>query len=253
VSVGGGRDSYSINAEFWTKIIRDGLDRYRVELTDGAVLDALGVCRGLRVLDAGCGEGYLSRRLASEGAEVTGIDLSPNLVDAARTERDRLGLRAKYYASSIEAIDEPDGSFDVVVCNHVMNDLADPDRALRELGRVAKPGGKLVILMLHPCFNNFHSSAEYAPGDESAGHIPAESYFSARSVVQPFNVAGLTSPAGVRCTFRPLEQYTSALFRGGFILTSLSEPHPTSEQLEDPWWRANFEYPLFLLLQAERR
>ncbi len=55
------RSSYSANAEYWTLIIRDGLDRYRTGLTNTAMLEAAGDVTGLSVLDAGCGEGYLAR------------------------------------------------------------------------------------------------------------------------------------------------------------------------------------------------
>ncbi|MGH3377211.1 MAG: class I SAM-dependent methyltransferase [Actinoallomurus sp.] len=56
--------------------MRERRDRYRTELTDAAVLDAVGPCAGWKVLDAGCGEGYLARSLASRGAEVIGVDVS---------------------------------------------------------------------------------------------------------------------------------------------------------------------------------
>jgi ribosomal protein L11 methylase PrmA len=75
---------YSANASFWVKIMRERLDRYRNELTDPAVLSALGHADRLRILDAGCGEGYLSRLLAGHGAIVTGIDLDPELIQAAQ-------------------------------------------------------------------------------------------------------------------------------------------------------------------------
>jgi 2-polyprenyl-3-methyl-5-hydroxy-6-metoxy-1,4-benzoquinol methylase len=85
-------DNYAGNAEFWIKIIRKGLDRYRLELTDQAVLEAIGPSAGLRVLDAGCGEGYLSRYIARTAAETCGIDLCSALISAAADERDRQGL-----------------------------------------------------------------------------------------------------------------------------------------------------------------
>jgi len=53
---------------FWLRIIREHRDRYRTELTDPAILDAIGDAAGLDILDAGCGEGYMARELASLGA-----------------------------------------------------------------------------------------------------------------------------------------------------------------------------------------
>jgi 2-polyprenyl-3-methyl-5-hydroxy-6-metoxy-1,4-benzoquinol methylase len=74
---------WDANARFWLRIIREHRDRYRAELTDAAVLDAVGDPAGLDVLDAGCGEGYMARELASRGARhVTGIDASGEMVKA---------------------------------------------------------------------------------------------------------------------------------------------------------------------------
>src|SRR5215813_4210507 len=75
--------TYDANAEFWIEIIQNHRDKYREELTNTAVLDAIGAAEGLAVLDAGCGEGYLSRKLAREGAIVTGVDSSAELIKAA--------------------------------------------------------------------------------------------------------------------------------------------------------------------------
>lgn len=57
-------DTYASNADFWVRIIREQLDRYRTDLTDAAVLAALGDVAGRRVLDGGCGEGYMQCHLA---------------------------------------------------------------------------------------------------------------------------------------------------------------------------------------------
>jgi SAM-dependent methyltransferase len=77
------RARWEANAAYWVTVIREGRDRYRTELTDPAILDAIGPCAGLTVLDAGCGEGYLSRILASRGADVVGVDVCQGLIEAA--------------------------------------------------------------------------------------------------------------------------------------------------------------------------
>jgi SAM-dependent methyltransferase len=242
----GDQDTYAQNSEFWVKIIRQGLDRYRTELTDAAVLGAIGPCGGLTVLDGGCGEGYLSRYLAARGATAFGLDTSGALVTAAEQEGERLGLRIKYQVASLEAIPYTEKQFDIVVCNHVISDVAYPEAALTEIGRVTKPGGKLVLLMLHPCFYTAHAER----GDH--GDLPVEVYFSARQIDQRFNVAGIESPGEVHMNFRPLEYYMSLLTDSGYVVTHLSEPHPTREQLRQEWWRKNFVKPLFLLVVGKR-
>lgn len=243
----GNQDTYAQNAEFWVKIIRQGLDRYRTELTDAAVFGAIGSCAGLAVLDGGCGEGCLSRYLAVRGAAVYGIDTSGALIAAAEQERERLHLTIEYQVASLEAIPYPSKKFDIVVCNHVMSDLANPAAALKEIGRVTKPGGKLVLLMLHPCF--YTASAERS----NHGDLPVDAYFSTRRIDQRFNVAGIESPDEVHMNFRPLEDYMSFLADSGYVVTRLFEPHPTAEQMKQEWWRKNFVKPLFILVVGKHR
>src|SRR5882762_10601776 len=74
---------WDANASFWVQIIREHRDKYRNELTDPAMLHLIGEPAGLEILDAGCGEGYLSRILAKKGANATGIDSSTKLIEAA--------------------------------------------------------------------------------------------------------------------------------------------------------------------------
>jgi len=242
-------NSYTENADFWVKIIRENMDRYRSDLTDPAVLQAVGNIQGLRVLDAGCGEGYLSRILARQGANVTGLDACAELVDAAREEAQREGLTIDHVTADVAAIPIESASLDLVVVNHVVTDLKDPEQPFREFGRVLKPGGRIVIMMLHPCFYSAQAERKALRGYAEPTH-----YFSVRVVEQEFNVAGITSPAKVTMWFRPLETYMDLLTQNGFVITTLNEPHPGPQVLaEDPWWHDNFVRPLFLLVTAERR
>src|SRR5438132_11813097 len=107
-----GLHTYDTNAEFWIEIIQNHRDKYREELTNTAVLNAVGPARGLRVLDAGCGEGYLARKLAKEGAIVTGIDSSAELIKAARAHELASRLPASFDVGTVDALPYEAGSFD---------------------------------------------------------------------------------------------------------------------------------------------
>jgi 2-polyprenyl-3-methyl-5-hydroxy-6-metoxy-1,4-benzoquinol methylase len=210
------------------------------------MLNAIGRPEGLTVLDAGCGEGYLSRILARKGAVVTGVDFSASLIEAARTQNLADALPISFDNNSVDNLPYPTNTFDLVVCNHLMNDLYDPSEPISEFARVLRNGGRLIILMLHPCFYNKH--AERA---QATNGIVASSYFETRSVEQEFEVDGLISPAANTAWFRPLEFYTEELRKSGFAITSLTEPHPSPEQMQaDSWWRKGFTRPLFMLLVA---
>jgi 2-polyprenyl-3-methyl-5-hydroxy-6-metoxy-1,4-benzoquinol methylase len=239
---------WDTNASFWVQIIREHRDRYRNELTDPAMLNAIGNPEGLTVLDAGCGEGYLSRILAKRGAIVTGVDFSASLIEAAKTQNLTDALPISFDNNSVDELPYQDNTFDLVVCNHLINDLYDPSKPIREFARVLRQGGRLIILMLHPCFYNKHAERHQATNG-----IVASSYFETRSVEQEFEVDGLTSPATNTAWFRPLEFYTEELRKSGFVITSLTEPHPSSEQIQtDSWWHRGFTRPLFMLLAAQK-
>ncbi|RKS77092.1 methyltransferase family protein [Actinomadura pelletieri DSM 43383] len=240
-------ERWEANADYWVKVIREGRDRYRTELTDAAVLDAIGPCAGLRVLDAGCGEGYLSRRLAGDGADVDGVDACQSLIDAANAYPSPPGA-ARFVCASVDDLPFEDDVYDLIVCNHLFSHLPDPTHALREFARVLKSGGRLILLTLHPCFYVHHS--ERGARDS----VPATQYFGARGIDQRFLVDGLESPSMITSWLRPLEFYAGTLRDAGFVIADLREPHPTEEQLrDDPWWRQGFPTAIFILLTAELR
>jgi 2-polyprenyl-3-methyl-5-hydroxy-6-metoxy-1,4-benzoquinol methylase len=206
---------WDINASFWVQIIREHRDKYRNDLTDPAMLNAIGQPEGLTVLDAGCGEGYLSRILAENGAIVTGIDSSARLIEAAGAQTKTDARPVSFDVGSVDELPYADSTFDLVICNHLLNDLYDPSRPISEFSRVLRSGGRLIILMLHPCFYNKH-----AERDQTTNGLIAASYFETRSIDQAFEVDGLTSPVANTAWFRPLEFYTEELRKSGFVITA---------------------------------
>jgi SAM-dependent methyltransferase len=239
--------NWETNAAFWIRIIRERLDPYRTELTDDAVLNEVGPAEGRRILDAGCGEGYMSRLLAHRGASVVGIDSCQALVHAAQDHTTE-GLSISYEVGDVGALPLANTQFDIIVCNHLINDLPDPAIPFQEFARVLKPGGRLVILMLHPCFSIPRSTEQ-----RSNGGLISSEYFRVRRIEKHFEIGGVTSPTTVVVWIRSIESYSELLFGAGFTITGLQEPRPTEQLLQDPWWRVSFSQPRFLLITAKRR
>jgi ubiquinone/menaquinone biosynthesis C-methylase UbiE len=109
-----------------------------------------------RILDAGCGTGEASSRLAElfPDAAVLGVDIIDAHLDLARSRYARLAPRLKFEHQSIFELNAPDHSFDLVVCRHVIHSIPHADRVLAELARVTRPGGYLHLIpedygMLH--------------------------------------------------------------------------------------------------------
>jgi SAM-dependent methyltransferase len=106
-----------------------------------------------RILDAACGNGRYSKfllRHADPDAVVTAFDLSPRMLDRARH---RLGgARVSHAVADLTRLPYADGAFDAVVCGWVLEHLPDPSPGLRELARVLRPGGKLLLLSTEDTF-----------------------------------------------------------------------------------------------------
>lgn len=99
-----------------------------------------------RVLDVGCGTGYLLRQLAPrapEAVELAGIDPAPAMIEAARAMADDDRLR--FSAGAAEQLPYPDGTFDLVMSTTSFDHWADQRAGLRECARVMAPGGHLVL------------------------------------------------------------------------------------------------------------
>jgi 2-polyprenyl-3-methyl-5-hydroxy-6-metoxy-1,4-benzoquinol methylase len=140
--------SWRANAAAWTAVVREGGIPSRRAGTDAAVCSAVLLTNPKRVLDVGCGEGWLARSLGARGCEITGVDASPELVAAARA----LGggrFEVMSYATLESALDILGGPFDVAVCNFSLlgEDIASTLRAIRGLIRL---NGRLVIQTVHP-------------------------------------------------------------------------------------------------------
>ncbi len=98
--------------------------------------------RGARVLDIGCGGGLLSEALAQAGADVTAIDLAPELVKVARLHALESGAKVDYRVQAAEdlAAEQP-GSFDVVTCMEMLEHVPDPASVVAACAELVKPGG----------------------------------------------------------------------------------------------------------------
>jgi len=114
-----------------------GLDRRWRRVTAEAV-----VAPGDRVLDACCGTGDLALAVQAEGGAVTGLDFSEGMLERAR----RKSSEIEWIRGDLLRLPFQDGAFDAVTVGFGVRNVDDLDRALRELRRVLKPGGRLAIL-----------------------------------------------------------------------------------------------------------
>jgi SAM-dependent methyltransferase len=100
---------------------------------------------GMRWLDLACGTGAIAERAAACGALVSGIDLAPALIDTARQRAAQRGLDIDYRVGDCEDLELPDASFDVVTSTCGVMFAPDHEATARELARVTRPGGRIVL------------------------------------------------------------------------------------------------------------
>ncbi len=122
------------------------------------VLQAATVGPGDRMLDVACGTGVVARtaaeRVAPDG-RVTGVDLNPAMLAVAR----RVAPDIDWRQSDVAALPFPDHDFDVVICQAAIFFFPDPTAALREMGRVTRPGGRMAV----QAFSSLPAQSAYGP------------------------------------------------------------------------------------------
>jgi 2-polyprenyl-3-methyl-5-hydroxy-6-metoxy-1,4-benzoquinol methylase len=128
-------------------------DLNRRFLLNPTILKLIGDVSGKLILDAGCGEGYLCRLLCNQGAHVLGVDYSEKMIEVAKRKTAKETNIDYKHGNCEELPFISDKSFDVVVSNMVIHDLADHQKAFNEIHRVLIPNGIFVFSILHPCFD----------------------------------------------------------------------------------------------------
>jgi 2-polyprenyl-3-methyl-5-hydroxy-6-metoxy-1,4-benzoquinol methylase len=126
------REFWDRVAEGWDQQVGVDGDTNRILNSDPVLWAMAGDVRGLRVLDAGCGTGYLTAHLHARGATAIGVDLSARMIDIARARHPRIEFRVD---SVSELRTAANADFDLIVANYVLMDTPDLDGTLRAFAR----------------------------------------------------------------------------------------------------------------------
>ena len=105
--------------------------------------------KGKKILDVGSGNGYVLAKYAAEGAEVFGIDITQASIDLCRKRFELLGLSGDFQIDDAQDLPFPDNNFDCVCSMGVLHHVPDTQKALDEIFRVLKPGGRLIVMFYH--------------------------------------------------------------------------------------------------------
>lgn len=201
------------------------------------LLAEIGDVAGLRVLDAGCGEGYLARILAARGARVMGADVAENLLALARARDSGGAIDWRLGDLSLPAPDLA-GQFDLAVSHLVLNDVPDHRDFLASVAVALKPGGRYVFSMNSPYSFIIR------------GHI--RDYFKEQRAAY----RGLAEQ-GIKVSFfhRTLEEYVDAFRAAGFTVERLLDiltPEGAFLRRGDTLIPMGTTFPFFMVLSLRR-
>ncbi len=214
-------------ADTYSKNHTENGDIHKEVFLNPTLLSLLENIKGKKILDAGCGEGYLSRILSKSGAEVTAVDYSSRMIEIAR-ERTKIDLLIDYRHGNCEDLNFLENeSFDVIVSNMVIHDLADYEKAFSEMYRLLVNGGTFIFSILHPCFITPGSGWEKTASGEKL-HWNVDNYFYEGAYEQP----GMGDKKKIFFFHRTLTSYINSLVNTGFVLEGIVEPKPSEEMLQ---------------------
>jgi 2-polyprenyl-3-methyl-5-hydroxy-6-metoxy-1,4-benzoquinol methylase len=210
-------------------------DPARQYLLNPALFQLMGDVMGKRILDAGCGQGYLARLLARRGAHMTGLEPAENWLAQAQAQERAHPLGITYLQADLSTW-QPQDQFDLVVANMVLMDIPDYQTAMQHCMEVVTPGGTFLFSLLHPCFEE--SSALWA----TKGYVEVREYL--REEVKPQQFGYLFH--------RPLSAYLNVVAQAGLCFSAMIEPQLPEEiatQLQH--WR-NAHVPNFVVIAAHK-
>lgn len=174
---------------------------------------------GMQCLDVGCGNGYAVRAMAERvapGGQVTGVDVSPEMIRHAQEDSDLAG-NMRFRVSSADALPFADETFDRVLSVEVIYYLPDPVAALKEWSRVLKPGGSLWIM------SDFYVENPYSATWDELIDIPMH-YYSESRYRETLEKAGFTAVFSDRLLNpMPLDMDYIARFKPGWGYETLND------------------------------
>ncbi len=165
------------------------------------------------VFDAASGTGRYALRLAADGKKVTATDQSIEMLDKAKEKADKMGLRINFKEEELAEISSEDASFDLVLCMLALAHVKEINQPCRELVRVLRPGGFLIISDIHP-----NIQAEWGPDHKLYLHgeeIPFPAY---HTDINEYIDAVTAAGAEVQAVIDVPMQQQRGLLPGPFVL-----------------------------------
>lgn len=211
------------NKKFWDSfscvyddMVGDTGDLSQRMVINPIVLNFLGNLRGKVVLDAGCGNGYLSRIMAKTAKKVASVDFTEKLIELAKTRNENIN-NLSFEVGNLEKLQYTKAYFDVILCNMVLINIENLEKVIKELSRILKINGLLVISITHPCFENppYTSTIKDRQGNNTARLV--KNYF-------PIGLVVNTAENNQLHFHYKISDYFNAFSKNNLFCEEISEP-----------------------------
>ena len=248
------REQWDANALAFTELIGDRGTPHHRAILNPCVEELMGDVKGKTLLDAGCGEGYLSRYYAKRGATTTGVDISPRLIERAEALTDS-SLGVTYEVGDICNLEQvDDAQFDQILCNLVLLNVPCLTEALSEFQRVLRSGGILVFSIVHPAFN-FYGPGSWEMGEKnpSTGRreglfFRVDKYTDEKECRRYWRTReGEKFPEPFSFYHRTISTYIRAILDAGLRIVAVEEPLPSDES---EFFDRERRVPFFMVFKA---
>lgn len=243
-------------AAWYDKLVGETGSDYHRQLIIPAAMEMLSIRPGESVADVCCGQGVLVTPLLESGAaRVLGVDASPRLIESAHARHGRDRRVRLLVGDACAPADWADGSHDAAACLMAVHDVENIGGLFANLAACLKPGGRAVVVMMHPCFRIPRQSHWGWDGDQKIQFRRMDAYGT------PTEIPVTTHPGkgtGEQTLFhhRPLAVVLSAMGEAGLAVTGCEELYShRRSQAGGPFSKAEHraaqEFPLFIAFRAD--
>lgn len=243
-------------AEWYDKHLEEGKDTYQEAVIAPNLIRVLEPKKGMKIIDIACGQGFFSRKFTERGAEVTGADISKELIAAAQKRSPKI----PFYATPAHKLTFAEGeTFDAATIVLALQNIENTQEALEEAWRVLKPNGRLILVLNHPVFRNPKETHWGYDQGNNIQYRRVDSYLSRSTTkidMHPGQKAAGKKDEATVSFHRSLQDFFKAFNKAKFVVSRLEEwiSHKSSQagprqKAED---RARKEIPLFMMIELTK-
>lgn len=225
---------------------------YQENLIAPNLVRFLNLKKGEKVLDLGCGEGYFSRIIKKEGADVLGTDASKSLLEKAQ----KLDSKGSYVLRKAEEFSSKD-KYDSVVAVLSFQNMKEGEKVFQNVSSFVKEKGRFVLVLNHPAFRvPKESDWQYDEKSKRQGRVVYR-YMSEVSIPIVMNPGSKKEKHITTYSFqRPLQWYMKIANKNGFVMSRMEEWISNKSSQKGPRQKAEDmarkEIPLFMVLEFRK-